>query len=870
MVMGLPTGTVTFLFSDIEGSTRLAQEVGPERWAAVLAGHDRIVDDAVAKAGGVVVKHEGDGMFAAFASPHAAVRAASAITLATTPMDRRAGPAIAVRVGVHTGVGQLTASGVDYVGIDVNYAARVAAAANGGQVVLSEATVGLLGDAPFDGTLRDDGLHRVKDFETPRRMFVLIVEDGPDDPRPLRTLRAPTNLPDRTSAFVGRGEEADAVAGLVADGRLITITGPGGVGKTRLAVEAANRVTGEFPDGTWFIDLAPLDDAELVVTAVADAIGIEEEVDRPIADSVLEALRTRRCLLVMDNFESVMAATRSVTRILANARDVKVIVTSREPLRISGERVVVLQPLPLDDAVALFVARAREVRAEFRLTASSTATVRAICERLDGLPLGIELAAARMRVYSPERILARLSERLDELAGRERDRSERQRTLRGTISWSHDLLEPGEQVVFRRLGAFAAGWTVEGAEVVVDPDRELELPIADAIVSLVDKSLVTEDPTDHGEPRFRMLSTIAEFARERLDGAGERAMMGRRHAVYIAGLAVEAAPILERGDPGMWLDRLGHELHEIRATLAWSLADDVDVGLRLAGGCWRFWQHRSLLREGLDWCDRLLARHDGSPTRERFGGLMAAAGLAYWLADHEVAERRYLEANEIAEILDDDRARADARFGLGFIPMVRQQTERLRELHGSALDLYERLGDQVGAMEARQGLTVLAFLEGDWAGAHALAQLVAEDHRRTGARYRLADAESLLAAASIGLGDPAGAQIHMGNAIAIERELGLMASLTGSLIIGAVIANEVGDHRRAARLVGAVEVLKETLGMRSSPAIDVLHLPDPTIDARRMLGTEAFTDAVVEGRSLTLDASIDLALQGRGAVSERH
>jgi predicted ATPase/class 3 adenylate cyclase len=854
---------VTFLFCDIEGSTRLARDLGADRWAALLADHDHLADDATNLHGGVVVKHEGDGFFAAFASADEAAAASVALARSLQGNAWPLGASVAVRMGIHTGDGRLAASGRDYVGIDVHYAARVTATANGGQIIVTDAARAMFEGRIPDGTsLVDEGLHRVKDFDDPRRLYRLVVPGIADDERPLRTIRSPTNLPEPASAFVGRTDEAREIGALVQAVRLVTLSGPGGAGKTRLAIEVASRLRTEFPDGLWFVDLAPIDDHARVPSAIATVIGIDEEAGLSIADSVAAALRDRRCLLILDNFEQVIAAAPLVTRLVTEARAVHVLVSSREPLRVSGEQIYVVTPLHADDAIALFVARARESRPDFGVTDASVPVIRAICDRLDHLPLAIELAAARIRVLSPDRILERLERSLDTLVGRGRDQPERQRTLRGAIAWSHDLLDPGERVIFRRLGTFAAGWTLDGATAVCDPDGDLDIPVEDGLISLVDKSLVAEEPTADGEPRFRMLATIGEFAREQLDLAGEREILGARHAAYVLSLAMEAAPVLDRGDPAAWLDRLGREVHEIRSALGWSLASgDVETGMLVAGAVWRFWQHRSLLREGLDWCDRLLARHDGEATVGRFRVLLAAAGLAYWQADHDESERRYVEANDVAERLDDDRMRAEARFGLGFIPMVRGDTERLRELHESSLRLYEKLDDRTGIMEVRQGLTVLAFLEGDWAAAHRMAELIADDHRATGALYRLADAESLLAAAGIGLGDLDDALVHLRKALTIERDLSLVVSMTGSLMIGAVIATAVGDHLRAASLIGAVEALKEEVGTRSSAAIDVLHLPDPAEEARRVLGDPAFETAVEAGRRLSLDDAIALAVE---------
>lgn len=858
--MTLPRGTVTFLFSDIEGSTRLARSLAPEAWDRVLAAHDRLAVQAVGEHSGVVVKHEGDGVFAAFAEARAATRAALAFQAALKDDPVAGAAAVRVRIGLHTGDGRLTASGTDYVGVDVHYAARVAAAANGGQIVLSDTTRASIGDElPPDATLLDAGLVRVKDFEEPRRLHRL-VSPGADDSRPLRTESGPSNLPESVSSFVGREVEVADVVDLLRRARLVTLTGPGGTGKTRLSLAVAERVRDEMPGGAWFVGLAPVFEPDLVPSVVATALGIEEEVGRPIAETVIASLRDRRALLVLDNFEQVADAAPFVTELLAAAGGIRVLVSSRTILRLAGEHEYRVPPLGGLDAVTLFVERARAVRPGFTVTDDTAATIAAICERLDDLPLAIELAAARTRLFTPAALLGRLERSLEVLTGGTRDVPERQRTLRATIAWSHDLLGDAERILFRRLAIFTGGWTIESAESVCDPAGSLEVPVLDGLASLVDESLVFEVQTDHGEPRFHRLVTIGEFALEQLAASGEQSELARRHAEHFVELGASAERELEYGDPGPWLDRLEHEQHNLRAALEWCLrADEPGLAMRLAGSVWRFWQHRSHLREGRDWCARILGRPEAARRSEgRFKTLIASGGLSYWLADYATTEACYEEALAIAESLDSDALRAEALYNLGFIDMVAGDTVRLRERHEASAGLFLALGDRQGFAKVRQGLVLVSFLERDWETARRLTE---EDNaflRETGARYRLADGETLLAVAALGMGDLDGATAHLRAAMEIEQDLDLTVSLIGSLLVAALIANAAGDPERGAQLGAAAALLREVTGSSAAP-MDVLHLPDPAVASREALGEERFLLASEAGRRLSLAEAVALA-----------
>src|SRR5215207_9501916 len=563
----LPSGTVTFLFTDIEGSTalwerdRAAMETAVER-------HLTLLDAAIASHTGVVFKVVGDAVQAAFPTAPDAVAAAldaqRALVQQTWPEHVRSLP---VRMALHATAA--TPRDGDYLAPGLNRLSRLLAAAHGGQVLVSLATQDLSRDAlPAGASLRDLGEHPLRDLYRPERVFQLLHPDLPADFPPIRTLTTrPNNLPLQPTPFLGREDQVTRIVEFLRrdDVRLLTITGPGGVGKTRVAVQAAADVLEAFPDGVWFVDLSALDDPALVSSAIATVLGVREE-GSGLSARLTSVLGGKRLLLVLDNFERVIDATQMVSDLLAQVPGVKVLVTSRTPLHAYGEHEYPLPPLPLPDpahmpsvetlskyeAVRLFIARAQAVKPDFAVTTANAPAVAEICFRLDGLPLAIELAAALVKMLPPQALLKRLEQRLPLLTGGARTLPARQQTMRNAIAWGHDLLAPDEQTLFRRLAVFPGGCTIESAEAMVNPDGRLD--VFAGLASLVDKSLLRQDEGADGEPRFRMLETVREFAMERLEASGEGAACRSRHAGYFRDLAERAGPeIVETGDP-VWLD----------------------------------------------------------------------------------------------------------------------------------------------------------------------------------------------------------------------------------------------------------------------------------------------------------------------------
>jgi predicted ATPase len=643
---GLPSGTVTFLFTDVEGSTRLLHELGAQRYGEALAEHRRALRAVFAQYGGVEVDTQGDAFFIAFPSAEAGLEAAR------QGQEALSSGSIRVRMGLHTGEPHVTAEG--YVGPDVHLGARIAAAGHGGQVLVSAATHGAA-----DGDVLDLGEHRLKDFDEPVWLYQLGQERFP----PLKTI-SNTNLPRPASSFVGRAREVSEVLSLLHDGaRLVTLAGPGGSGKTRLAIEAAAALVPEFGNGVFWVGLATLRDPALVPETVAQTLGAK--------DGLAEHIGERELLLLLDNFEQVVEAAPELASLLEACRNLRLLVTSRELLRVRGEVEYAVPPLSEPEAVDLFSARSQ---------LEPDRTIAELCTRLDNLPLAVELAAARTSVLSPAQILERLTQRLDLLKGG-RDADARQRTLRAAIEWSYELLDKEEQRLFARLAVFTGGCTLDAAEQVVEADL-------DTLQALVDKSLLR-----HTGERFWMLETIRDYSTERLEESEQAAMVRDRHADYYLALAEEAEPHL-RAESLAWLDRTERELDNMRAALDWlESSGDRERELQLAAAVWWVWSLRGQLDEGRRRLESVLA---GAvhPTRARAYALVGAADLALDTGHDSDARARAQEAFELQRALGDDWGAAYSMLLLGLVDAVQRAWPSARNRLEEAARLFRELDDE--------------------------------------------------------------------------------------------------------------------------------------------------------------------------------
>ncbi len=810
----LPTGSVTLLFTDVEGSTRLLNELGAEAYEEALAEHRRLLREAFVRCGGVEVDTQGDAFFYAFSS------AAEAIEAADEGQEALSVGPIRVRMGVHTGRPHVGREG--YVGEDVHLAARIAAAGHGGQVLVSQATHALV-----EGELADLGEHRVKDFSEPVWIFQLGTERFP----PLKTI-SNTNLPRPASSFVGREREVSDLVELLQDGaRLVTLSGPGGSGKTRLAIESAAELVPEFRNGVFWIGLAALRDPALVVETVAQTLGAK--------GGLAEHIGERELLLLLDNFEQVVEAASELASLLESCPNLRLLVTSRELLRIRGEVEHPVPPLAQPEAVELFCARSRLEQSE---------EIAELCRRLDNLPLAVELAAARTSVLSPAQILERLSQRLDLLKGG-RDSEARQQTLRATIEWSYGLLGEEERRLFARLSVFAGGCTLEAAAVVADADL-------DTLQSLVDQSLLR-----HAGERFWMLETIREFALERLEETGGAADLRHRHSAYFLELGELAKPELKGGPrSSIWFDRLEAEHDNIRAALGDALEHGrADVALRLGGSVWLFWLTRGYWSEGRRWLESALATSMESDPRLRFDALWGAGLLAVWQGDLERGRAAADALLALAAETDSTRARAVGVNTAGLVAIKRGDWDSAAHLHAESARLARELGDSWLLSIAVNNLGFVALSRGEYERARELFEESLSIGRELQDQDLLSRAFTNLGFTTLMLGDVERARSLLRDALIAGREIGHVEGFTyGFVGLGAAYARE--DPARAARLIGRADMLCE------ETASDLAQFEgrvrdEAEAELRAELGEDAYAAVYAEGRALALEDALALALR---------
>jgi predicted ATPase/class 3 adenylate cyclase len=820
----LPTGTVTFLFTDVEGSTKLLHELGPEGYASALAEHRRILREAFRACGGVEVDTQGDAFFVAFPTADGALAAA-----ATGREALAAGP-IRVRMGIHTGTPHLAAEG--YVGADVHLAARLAAAGHGGQVLISAATAAVVGT---DG-LRELGEHRLKDFAEPVSIYQLGDERFP----PLRTI-SNTNLPRPASSFIGRETEVAEVATLLQDrARLLTLTGPGGSGKTRLAIEAAASLVPEFKAGVFWVGLAPVRDPALVTETIGQTLGAK--------DGLADHIGEREMLLLLDNLEQVIAAAPELATIVETCPNLRLLVTSRELLRVRGEVEYPVLPLADPEAVDLFCQRARM---------EADDTVRRLCHALDNLPLALELAAARASVLTPAQILERLSGRLDLLKGG-RDADPRQQTLRATIEWSFDLLTPDEQRLFARLAVFAGGATLAAAEHVAEADL-------DTLQSLVDKSLVRRT----GE-RFWMLETIREFAVERLAASGEADELHRRFAEHFLALAEEAFPHLEPEvlmGGHAWIDRLESELDNLREALDhFANVGAAESWLRLAGALPDFWIARGHTLEGLGRISRALDANP-APSAARARALIGASDLAEVTGEHSRRARLWAdEALALQRAYGDARGIAKAVFRVGVGAVVDGDWDRATELLNQSLAEFRENGDLYFVPWITRTLAWTRAESGDLAGARELYEeglRAAREIGSTSAEAALLGSLGWLAGKE---GRPLDALTLYYQSLALKRDVGDLGEIAIGLAGSALALARVGDGASAASLLGSAAALGDEVGIGEAW---VARDREEALDlARAQLDQAAFSQAWEDGVRLTLEEAIAFGLEALSSHKE--
>jgi predicted ATPase/class 3 adenylate cyclase len=868
----LPTGTVTFLFTDIEGSTRLMRELG-DQYVPLQVVHHELLRNAFRSNEGRELRTEGDSFFCVFQSALDACNAAATAQRSFAEHKWPERGAIKVRIGLHTGEAPLM--GDEYIGLDVHHAARIAAAAYGGQILVSSATQALVGDSlPSGLTLRDLGNHRLRDLAQTERLFQLVVSGVPDAFPALRTLDGtPNNLPTQLTSFVGRDDVVAQAKQLLQRARLLTLTGPGGIGKTRLSLQVAAETFDFFPDGVYFVPLSAVSEQGVIASAIAQALGISLAGNLMPLEAVTEHLRKKKALLVLDNFEQLLPeAAGFPASLLKTSPDLKIVVSSRAALRSYGEQEFPVEPLHLPDpsstptaemlsqfeAVKLFIERALAVKPDFHVTNENAPAVAGICERVDGLPLAIELAAARVKLFSPQALHARLEKSLSALGGGSRDLPDRQQTLTGAIAWSYDLLESPARRLMARFSVFARGAGLEQAEVVCGPAEEVGVDVVTGLDELADQSLLRRTP-DFDEPRLLMLQTIREYARERLEESGESELIKDRHAAAFTAMAVEAQGHLFGDDRKTVLDRLERDLDNFRTALDWCIASKkTEQALRLAAAMWRLWQMRGHLREGRARIEAVLGLPgvDDHPEAKRLA-LEAAGGIAYWQADMETALRWYDEALVLTRATGDKKAIANALYNDSFPRVVgRSDMRAALPILEEGVALYRELGDSAGLARCQWAIGNVHYFLEEYADAIPALEEAIAGFRRLGDNFSLGWALHTRSLVGINTGDVATAEPLIAEGLRLFSDAGDVSGVTLLLDDSAQLSQLKGQRMRALRLAGASLALQARSGTDlASMANATGGKPVPAPNQPEEIG------AWEEGRSMSSDAAVAYALQ---------
>jgi predicted ATPase/class 3 adenylate cyclase len=831
-----PTGVVTFLFTDIQGSTA-HWERNPTGMSAALARHDALLCTTIMGHGGYIFKTVGDAFYTVFSTAPAAVLAALAAQRALAGADWGILDPLSVRMALHTGSAE--SRGDDYFGPALNRVARLLATGHGGQILLTRATQELVrAQLPPDAALRDLGQHRLKDLVQPEQVFQLIVPDLPADFPPLRTLDThPNNLPGQPNPFIGREQEVAGALALLRRNqvRLVTFLGPGGTGKTRLSLQVAADLLDDFPDGVFFVPLAPIHDPALVVSTIGGVLGIRESSHQLLLDSLKTALREQQILLVLDNFEQIIAAAPLVTDLLQAAPRLKVLATSRELLHVYGEYAYAVPPLALPDllhlppleqltqyeAVRLFIERAQAVKPDFLVNKDTAPAIAEICTRLDGLPLAIELAAARVKLLSPQAMLTRLERRLSLLTGGARDLPARQQTLRGAISWSYDLLNGAEQALFRRLAVFVGGCTLAAIEAIGGEVAGAD-EVFDTLESLVAKSLLQQETSDPAmtEARFTMLETIREFAWDALAASGERDDLRERHAQYFLALARAAVPGLVGPEQALWLQRLEAEHDNLRAALGWALANrDTALSLGFGGALWRFWYVRNHFTEGRRWLTAALDLPAGPELQAARGlALNGAGNLAYNQGDYPAAEDLHRESLQVRSVLRDQQGVAASFNNLGLIARARSNYSSAGYLFAEALEINQTLNNQFWIAINLNNLGNVIHDQGNVTEARALQEQSLALFTGLGDAWGMAMSLCDLGNIVSDQGDYATATTLYEKGLALHRDLGDTRGIASTLNALGRVALRQGDYARATTLFQESLALSSEVGAKQGIA----------------------------------------------------
>jgi predicted ATPase/class 3 adenylate cyclase len=866
--------TLTFLLTDIEGSTR-HWEQSPDAMRASVARHDAIIRRAVEMHEGQVVKSMGDGFLAVFSGAIDGLRAALDAQRALDAEDWGDTGQIRVRMALHSGPAE--ARDHDYFGPALNRVARLLAAGHGGQLLLSSTAERYVrDDLPPEVTLRDLGERRLKDLIQPDHIYQVVDATLPAEFPPLNTLDTrPNNLPVQPTSFVGREAELRQVTSLLDTTRCLTLIGAGGIGKTRLALQAATELIDDYRDGVWFVELASLSDGQLVPRTVAAALSVPPETGRSPLDTLSDALRARQLLLILDNCEHVIeSCARLVDRLLHDCPETRTLATSREALGIAGERRWTVPPLatPPGDArpsaqhlssyesVRLFLERATMIAPGFTLTEANGPAISQISRQLDGIPLAIELAAARVNVLSPDQIAQRLDDRFRLLKTGSRTAQPRQQTLQALIDWSYDLLSVEERLLFNRLGVFAGGFTLEAAESIcgfgdIDP-----FDVLDLLTHLVDKSLILVD-SQRGEPRYRMLETLRAYARRQLEHGDDGMVVRGRHAHYFCNLAERAEPMVHSTDQGLWLDRLEAEHDNLRAALAWSREAAVEIGLRIAAALWRFWWLRGYLSEGRAQLDQLVAlANSGTSPAALLKARHALGVLSFREGDYDAARVELAAAQARARELGDLARLADVLRDHGRMAIDQADFDTADSLLAEILEIERGLDDEAGVAWTLARLALLRHFQGRNDEAASLLQDGLDRFRRLENQFGRAVLLYYLGRVACDQDDFSATHRYWAESLRTSWTHRYLWPIPYHLEGFAVLAVRDGDYTRAVRLAGAASVLRQRVTAGQPPAWrdDFQRRFEP---ARVALDKDVYDAAWAEGQAMTLDDAVRLALK---------
>ena len=916
----------TFLFTDIEGSAKL-WETAPEKMKAALQRHHAILQEAITSNGGAVFQIVGDAFCAAFPTVLSAVSAAISAQQELHREPWELPFPIRVRMGIHTGEAERSPNNPLFGGYasnqTLNRVARILSAAHGGQILLSLATTDLVKDSlPADTELRDMGEYHLKNLVHPERLFQLNISGLPSEFPPLNTLTHRNNLPINLTSFIGREKEQAQVIDLLTKNRLVTLTGAGGIGKTRLSLQVGQKLLNDFAHGTWFVELAPILDPLLVPRTTAIAIGLRDEPQRPIIDMLCDYLRDKQVLLILDNCEHLLDACISMTdRLLRSAPTMHILASSREALGVAGEvnyrvpslglpDVAYFQPIEAlrqYEAVTLFIERAKSGVPDFVVTNEKAAALVQICHCLDGIPLAIELAAAKVHVLSVEQIAKRLEDRFHLLTSSNRVALERHQTLRATIDWSYNLLSASEKILFRRLSVFVGGWTLEAAESVCSDESIKSEEILNLLEQLIGKSLVIMEEVHH-ESRYRMLETIRQYANEKLDESGDNDLLRDRHLEYFCALAKQAQPQLRGGQQSLWLNRLENELDNIRAALAWAQdGGPVTAGLHLAVDLLMFWLFRTYFREPARALEHLLEKPLSGDQIQLLARAHTVVGwleyyqrdaLAKSLAHAKESERlsvrlgpkgkrdlatarnllltlqlhqekqpmgvlQVLEEN--LNLLQEVGDRWGMAFTLSIMGMALTLTDDVagaRLAKEQSLALFQECGDHIWAAQQNEGLAVIALEEGKYAEARQRCEAILSFYREASVFLAVDEQLWILGAVAIREEDYVRAQASYTECLLFSQQIGEPELQLAECLIGfAGLANVEKRFERGAQLLGAgtTEILARAA--RPLQNFDQKEFERLTIIFRQELGNEKFEELLTKGRAMTMEQAVVYALE---------